>query len=118
MRLERHVGGLGRARKVQYLEARGWTCVGGEWLGPTEAADPVKLDKALHHQLTRDLSAALAVHGFRVLGYSPRGYVQLEDTATQETCSLPKALRLQARREQRPVRELTYAMFLAAMLAT
>jgi hypothetical protein len=31
-------------------------------------------------------------------------------------CSLPKALRTQARREKRPVAELTYLLFLGALL--
>jgi len=51
-----------------------------------------------------------------VAGFSPRGYVQLRDGEHGQSCSLPKALRTQARREKRPVAELTYLLFLAALL--
>lgn len=118
MRLERHVGGLGRARKVSYLERRGWRAVDGQWLNPAPASEPSSLDRALHHQLTVDLTSALGVHGWKVVGYSSRGYAQLEDPKDQSRCSLPAALRRQARREGRPVAQLTYSLFLSAMVDT
>jgi hypothetical protein len=70
----------------------------------------------VHHQLTHDLVKALGASGWKVLGYSPRGYVKLEDPLGDKPCSLPAALRRQARREKRLVGELTYSLFLAALL--
>ena len=61
-------------------------------------------------------SNALGLHGWKVVGYSSRGYAQLEDPADQSRCSLPAALRRQARREGRPVAQLTYSLFLSAMV--
>ncbi|RKG76987.1 hypothetical protein D7W79_16465 [Corallococcus exercitus] len=116
MKLERHVGGLSLARKVNYLRARGWREDAEGW--SSERFRPVPIARAIHHQLTDDLSRALCGMGWQVLGYSPRGYVQLRDGERGQACSLPKALRLQARRERRPVAELTYALFLAALLET
>ncbi|NPD22353.1 hypothetical protein [Corallococcus exiguus] len=116
MKLERHVGGLSLARKVNYLRARGWHEDTEGW--SSERFRPVPIARALHHQLTDDLSRALCHMGWQVMGYSPRGYVQMRDGERGQSCSLPKALRLQARRERRPVAELTYALFLAALLET
>jgi len=101
---------------VGYLERRGWRETDGKWLNPTPASEPESLDRALHHQLTADLTSALAVQGWKVVGYSARGYAQLEDPLDASRCSLPAALRRQARREGRPVAQLTYSLFLAAML--
>ncbi len=112
MRLERHVGGLGRARSVNYLTARGWQLVDGQWVGPELEAEPCTLGRALHHQITRDLTSAL---GCRIVDYSPRGYVRVEDPLDGTACTLPAALRRQARREGRPVRELTYSLFLSKL---
>ena len=114
MKLERHVGGLSLARKVNYLRARGWREDTGGW--SNERFRPVSIQRAIHHQLTDDLSRALCGLGWQVVGYSPRGYVQLRDGERGAPCSLPKALRIQARRERRPVAELTYVLFLAALL--
>jgi len=116
MRLERHVGGLGRARKVSYLVRRGWREVDGRWVNPTPASEPSTLDRAIHHQLTVDLTGALGAQGWKVVGFSSRGYAQLEDPNDQSRCSLPAALRRQARREGRPVGQLTYSLFLSAMV--
>ncbi|HET9450242.1 MAG TPA: hypothetical protein VFO83_05145 [Aggregicoccus sp.] len=115
MKLERHVGGLSRARKANYLRARGWREEQGRWVSAIFGTQP--LARALHHQLTDDLSQALVRLGWQVVGFSERGYVQLRDAAHGKPCSLPKALRTQARRERRPVAELTYSLFLAALLA-
>lgn len=114
MKLERHVGGLSRARKANYLQARGWREEEGHWVHDSFGVHP--LAKAVHHQLTLDLSEALRRVGWEVLGYSERGYVQLRDGARGRPCSLPKALRTQARREGQPVAQLTYTLFLAALL--
>ena len=116
MRLERHVGGIGLARKVNYLKGRGWREVDGKWLTTTAEAEPLPINRALHHQLTHDLAQALSAYGWKISGYSPRGYAQLEDPLGLKPCSLPAALRRQARREKRPVAELTYSLFLAALL--
>jgi hypothetical protein len=116
VRLERHVGGLGVARKQSYLQRRGWREDGGKWLGTAPDAEPLLLNKAVHHQLTQDLAAALGAHGWKISGYSPRGYAQMVDPVDGKGCSLPAALRRQARREKRPVGELTYSLFLAALL--
>jgi hypothetical protein len=115
VKLERHVGGLSLARKAHYLRARGWREEEkGSWSNDILGLHPTA--KALHHQLTDDLSQALRQRGWQVLGYSERGYVQLRDGERGKPCSLPKALRTQARREKRPVAELTYSLFLAALL--
>lgn len=115
MKLERHVGGLSLARKRNYLLARGWREEEeGRWTSDLFGAHP--LAKALHHQLTDDLSQALRRAGWQVVSYSERGYVSLRDGERGRPCSLPKALRTQARREGRPVAELTYTLFLAALL--
>lgn len=114
MKLERHVGGLSRVRKANYLRARGWREEEDGWF--SEIFGLLPMAKALHHQLTDDLSQALRERGWQVLGFSERGYVQMRDGERGKPCSLPKALRTQARREKRPVAELTYAMFLAALL--
>jgi hypothetical protein len=114
VKLERHVGGLSRARKAHYLRTRGWSEEGRGWTHPVFGPHPVA--RALHHQLTDDLSQALRKLGWQVVGFSERGYVQLRDGEQGKPCSLPKALRVQARREGRPVAELTYSLFLAALL--
>lgn len=116
MKLERHVGGLSRARQVRYLAGRGWREEAGRWLGPSPDSEPVPINKAVHQQLTHDLSQALRSWGWKVVGYSDRGYAQMEDPLGARRCSLPAALRRQARREKRPVGELTYSLFLAAIL--
>ena len=114
MKLERHVGGLSRGRKEQYLRARGWRQEGVAWQSEVFGAHP--LGKALHHQLTDDLSQALCKRGWQVVGFTQRGYVQMRQAEHGKPCSLPKALRAQARREKVPVAELTYLLFLGAML--
>lgn len=115
MKLERHVGGLSLARKANYLRARGWREEAGGWASEIFGLHP--LARAVHHQLTDDLSQALRARGdWRVLGFSERGYVRMCEGERGKPCSLPKALRTQARREKRPVAELTYALFLAALL--
>lgn len=116
MKLERHVGGLSRARKVHYLLERGWREEDGSWQSAAPDSDPLPLNKAVHHQLTQDLGKALGASGWKVVGYSPRGYARMEDPSGLKQCSLPAALRRQARREKRPVGELTYSLFLAALL--
>ena len=116
MRLERHVGGLSLARKTNYLLARGWRTEEGSWLSSEPDSDPLPIKKAVHHQLTQDLARALGASGWKIVGYSPRGYAQMEDPLGLKRCSLPAALRRQARREKRPVGELTYSLFLAALL--
>ena len=116
MRLERHVGGLSAERKVKYLRDSGWSEEGGRWTGPTPDAEPFALSRALHHQLTADLTRALGKWGWKVGDYSQRGYAKLIDPRDESMCSLPAALRRQARRDGCPVRELTYSLFLAAML--
>ena len=116
MRLERHVGGLSAERKVKYLRESGWTEEDGSWRGPGPEAEAFPLARALHHQLTADLSAALGSRGWKVREYSQRGYVKLVDPQDESVCSLPGALRKQARRDGCPVRELTYALFLNAAL--
>lgn len=110
------MGGLSLARKSRYLRARGWSEQERGWHSPIFGLLP--LAKAVHHQLTDDLSQALRARGWQVLGFSERGYVRMRDGAHGTPCSLPKALRTQARRENRPVAELTYTLFLAAMLET
>jgi hypothetical protein len=116
VKLERHIGGMGVARKRRYLLQRGWTEGEGVWMRP-DLVEPLKLSKAIHVQLTDDLSAALKPSGWTVVGYSPRGYVQMRDGKGEvPDCSLPKALRVQARREKRLVGELTYSLFLGQVL--
>jgi hypothetical protein len=114
VKLERHVGGLSLTRKANYLRARGWREEEPGW--HSEIFGTLPLTKAVHHQLTDDLSQALCKRGWQVLGFSERGYVQMREGEHGKPCSLPKALRTQARREQRPVAELTYLLFLAALL--
>ncbi len=116
MKLERHVGGLSLARKVSYLTRRGWAEAEGEWTCAERALGPVPLKRAVHLQLTDDLCRALAPAGWTVVGYSPRGYAQLQDSKGTRACSLPAALRRQARREGRLVADFTYSLFLAVML--
>lgn len=116
MRLERHVGGLSAERKLKYLREAGWTEEAGQWRGPAADAEAFPLARALHHQLTFDLSQALGARGWKVGGYSQRGYAKMVDPQDASECSLPAALRRQARRDGCPVRELTYSLFLAAML--
>jgi hypothetical protein len=116
MRLERHVGGLSMERKTKYLREAGWREEGSLWRSSQVDAEACALSRALHHQLTADLSAALATRGWKVGGYSQRGYVKLVDPKDESSCSLPGALRRQARRDGCPVRELTYGLFLNAML--
>jgi len=114
MKLERHIGGLSLARKANYLRRRGWREVEGRWVTAPFGVHP--LARAIHHQLTRDLSEALSRLGWRVLGHSKRGYAQLRHGECGPACSLPKALRIQARFEKRPVAELTYTLFLAVII--
>lgn len=116
MRLERHVGGLSLERKVKYLREAGWSEELGKWRGPGAEAEAFPIARALHHQLTKDLSEALGARGWKILEYSQRGYVKLSDPKDESSCSLPGALRRQARRDGCPVRELTYGLFLAAVL--
>ncbi len=113
MKLERHVGGLSLARKVNYLRTRGWREEDGGFRHDALGLHP--LARAVHHQLTRDLSTALQPSGWQVVGYSPRGYVKLRLGDDGKPCSLPAALRVQARKEKRRVAELTYTLFLAAL---
>jgi len=114
MKLERHVGGLSVSKKVAYLEARGWRRSEGSWLSPIPVTDPVPLSKAVHHQLTQDLTSALSSWGWRVAEYSDRGYARLEDPIAGDRCALPAALRRQARRERKLVRDFTRALFASA----
>lgn len=121
MKLERHVGGLSLARKTRYLTGRGWREEGKGWTLEAhrlagQPMDPLPISRAVHHQLTDDLSRAMAASGWKVAGYSPRGYVKMEDTGDGSRCSLPAALRKQARREGVKVGEFTYSLFLAALL--
>ena len=116
MKLERHVGSLGRARQANYLESRGWQLLEAGWVCERHTLLPLKLSRALHHQLTEDLCAGLAPSGWKVAGFSDRGYARLIDPTNAEDCSLPAALRKQARREGRKAAEFTYSLFLAAML--
>src|SRR5262245_27181981 len=116
MRLERHVGGLSMERKTKYLREAGWREDGAAWLSPAADSESRPISRAVHHQLTADLSAALVTRGWKIAGYSQRGYVKLVDPKDEDSCSLPGALRRQARRDGCPVRELTYGLFLNAML--
>jgi len=116
MRLERHVGGLSRERQVTYLREAGWKEEDGQWRGPGVEAEVFPQSRALHHQLTQDLSEALGARGWKIGAYSQRGYAKLVDPHDASACSLPGALRKQARRDGCPVRELTYSLFLAAVL--
>jgi hypothetical protein len=114
MRLERHVGGLGRARQQRSLAARGWQLEEEGWACARHTPPALPLARALHFQLTEDLCLGLAPSGWTVVGFSPRGYAKLRDPVKQDACSLPAALRRQARRERRLVAELSYTLFLAA----
>ena len=116
MRLERHVGGLSKERQLTYLREAGWVLEQNLWRGPGIEAEPFPLSRALHHQLTADLCAGLGTRGWKISGYSMRGYVQLIDPKDESTCALPAALRRQARRDGCPVGELTYGLFLNAVL--
>jgi hypothetical protein len=116
VRLERHVGGLSVARKEKYLTGSGWKKGDDGWTSPAPDTEPLPINKAVHHQLTHDLSQALGASGWKVAGYSERGYARMQDPADASLCSLPAALRKQARREGRPVGQLTYSLFLAALL--
>ena len=116
MRLERPIGGMGKARQQNYLQRRGWTETEKGWCCERLLAEGERLSRALHHQLTEDLCQALSPQGWKVVDYSARGYARLLDPKTGEQCSLPKALRRQARREQRKVADLTYALFLASLV--
>jgi hypothetical protein len=116
VRLERHVGGLSRARKMAYLRGSGWTCEAGRWHSSELDTESLALSRALHHQLTFDLTAALVARGWTVEGYSPRGYARMRAPGTGKPCSVPAALRSEARRGAVKVAELTYSLFLAALL--
>lgn len=116
MRLERHVGGLSKERKLTYLREAGWVPEQNLWRGPGAETEAFPLSRALHHQLTADLCSELGVRGWKIFGYSMRGYAQLVDPTDQSSCALPAALRRQARRDGCPVRELTYGLFLNAVL--
>ncbi len=116
MRLERHVGGLSIARKEKYLIASGWRKEDRGWCSPNPDTEPLPLNRAVHHQLTYDLSQALGASGWKVVGYSQRGYARMQEPSSTSLCSLPAALRKQARLEGRPVGQLTYSLFLAALL--
>lgn len=105
------------ARKENYLTHRGWRKSDVGWVCGRHTVAPLKLSKALHHQLTEDLCGALAANGWKVVGFSPRGYAKLEDPTGKGTCTLPEALRRQARRENRYVGEFTYVLFLSAIAA-
>lgn len=106
---------MGRARQENYLVARGWRQQQNTWSSP-RFEEPVPIQRALHRQLTFDLAAGLAPHGWRITGYSPRGYAKLSDPVKGDSCTLPGALRRQAKREGRKVADLTYALFLAAIV--
>lgn len=116
MKLERHVGGLSRARKENYLRARGWQQAETSWSCARLGLEDVPLPRAVHHQLTEDLATAMVALGWEIVGFSERGYVKLRSASGGAPCSLPKAMRLQARKEKRPVAELTYSLFLAALV--
>ena len=116
MKLERHIGGLSLSRKVNYLVGRQWREQDGGWLSPIPGSDPLPIKWAVHQQLTHDLARGLSAWGWKVAGYSQRGYAQMEDPLNLKHCSLPAALRRQARRDGRRVGELTYSLFLAALL--
>lgn len=116
MKLERHVGGLSRARKENYLRLRGWERGETTWSSLRLGLEDVPLARALHHQLTEDLAKAMVALGWEIVGYSERGYVKLRAPTGGSPCSLPKAMRVQARKEKRPVAELTYSLFLGAVV--
>jgi hypothetical protein len=101
---------------MEYLARRGWSQKEGAWSCAASALGPFPLKRAVHLQLTDDLCWALAPAGWKVVGYSPRGYAQLQDAGEARPCSLPAALRRQAKREGRPVADFSYSLFLAAML--
>jgi hypothetical protein len=98
------------------LHAAGWVEEDDQWRAPGAEAERFKLSRAVHHQLTADLAKGLGRFGWTIGGYSMRGYAKLIDPTDQSSCSLPAALRKQARRDGCRVAELTYSLFLAAML--
>ena len=116
MRLERHIGGMGLARQRRYLRLRGWLDDHDGWQHPQHSFAPQPLSRALHHQLTHDLTHALARWHWRVVSYSQRGYAQLLDRVSARQHSLPSALRIEARRQGQKVADFTYALFLAAVV--
>ncbi len=99
------------------MRQRGWTSVEKGWQHERTLDEVYPRTRALHHQLTFDLTQALARWQWRVVGYSQRGYAQLEDGVTGESHALPSALRVEARRQGQPVRDFTYALFLAAAVS-
>jgi len=107
---------MGKARQANYLHLRGWEESESGWACARLMAEDQRLSRALHHQLTEDLCAALVALGWSIIDYSAKGYARLKDPLTGTPCTLPKALRLQAKREGRKVAELTYSLFLAATL--
>jgi hypothetical protein len=107
---------MGRARQINYLETRGWARSGKDWACPRHTVQPQTLSRAVHHQLTEDLCRGLAAYGWKVVAFSERGYARLWDPEADEECSLPAALRRQARRSKRRAGELAYSLFLAAMV--
>ena len=115
MRLERHVGGMGEARQQRYLQTRGWQLTEKGWHHPGRQTDTHSLSRALHHQLTKDLSESLAQWKWAVLSYSQRGYARLQDATTGKDHSLPSALRVEAKRQKQKVADFTYALFLTAV---
>lgn len=117
MRLERHVGGLGRARQETYLRARGWEASADGWRHPRTGVEPLPRSRALHHQLTHDLCHALGRWQWRVEGYSPRGHARLLDGRTGARRSVPAALRIEARRQGQRVADFSYALFLDAAVS-
>jgi hypothetical protein len=115
MKLVRHVGALSKVKQHGYLTARGWREEKpGLWSCARLEVTPIRLSRAMHHQLTDDLCEALAAFGWKVKGYSLKGYAQLEDPLKGETCTLPEALRRQARRHKVKVSPFTRALFEAA----
>ena len=110
------MGGLSKARKRAYLLASGWVEEDEQWRAPGAEGEAFALGRAVHHQLTADLAKGLGTFGWTIGGYSQRGYARMIDPQDQSPCSLPGALRRQARRDGCPVGELTYGLFLAALL--
>jgi len=64
---------------VTYLREAGWKEEAGKWRGPGVEAEAFPQSRALHHQLTKDLSEALGARGWNVGAYSQRGYAKLVD---------------------------------------
>ena len=116
MRLERHVGGMGKARQQRYLQSRGWQLTELGWSHADRQTEPHRMSRALHHQLTFDLTEALKRWRWSVVSFSDRGYARLLDAQTQKNHSLPSALRTEAKRQGQKVADFTYALFLAAIL--